>query len=61
MKKVAAVVSIMSLLLVGFDAQAKGREPCSGKKGGISHCSGKLFVCKNGTISQSKRNCSRGG
>jgi hypothetical protein len=60
MKKMAAVVSIVSLLLVGVNAQAKGREPCSGKKGGISHCSGKKFVCNNGTISASKKTCSRG-
>jgi len=39
--------------------QAQARNtPCSGKMGGISHCSadGK-FVCKNGKISQSKRTC----
>ncbi|WP_045444953.1 hypothetical protein [Psychrobacter sp. JCM 18902] len=38
-------------------AQAKNT-PCSGKMGGVSHCSkdGK-FVCKNGKISQSKQVC----
>jgi len=38
-------------------AQARNT-PCSGKMGGISHCSkeGK-FVCKNGKISQSKQVC----
>ena len=38
-------------------AQAQNT-PCSGKMGGVSHCSadGK-FVCKNGKISQSKRTC----
>ncbi|MBE0407107.1 hypothetical protein ACT3TI_09720 [Psychrobacter sp. AOP22-C1-22] len=38
-------------------AQAKNT-PCSGKMGGVSHCSkeGK-FVCKNGKISQSKKIC----
>ncbi|MDN5665970.1 MAG: hypothetical protein L0G41_07050 [Psychrobacter sp.] len=32
--------------------------PCSGKMGGVSHCSkdGK-FVCHNGKISQSKKIC----
>lgn len=32
--------------------------PCSGKKGGVSHCQGDKFVCKDGTISGSKRSCS---
>ncbi|HGD4068690.1 TPA: hypothetical protein ACI4QK_001087 [Enterobacter hormaechei] len=34
--------------------------PCSGKKGGVSHCSsdGK-FVCNDGTISKSKKTCSK--
>ncbi|MEE1953249.1 hypothetical protein ACTG2T_11080 [Aeromonas sp. 75A] len=37
---------------------AKGREPCSGSKGGISHCDGELFVCNDGTYSASKKICS---
>ncbi|MGE6441000.1 hypothetical protein ACQKC9_05460 [Psychrobacter sp. NPDC078409] len=40
-------------------SQAQARNtPCSGKMGGVSHCSadGK-FVCKNGKISQSKKTC----
>lgn len=38
-------------------AQAKNT-PCSGKMGGVSHCSadGK-FVCNNGKINQSKKTC----
>lgn len=31
--------------------------PCSGKKGGISHCVGRYFVCKDGSTSQSKKDC----
>lgn len=31
--------------------------PCSGKKGGVSHCQGEKFVCKDGTISASKKIC----
>lgn len=34
--------------------------PCSGKKGGISHCEGTKFVCKDGSTSQSQKNCSAG-
>lgn len=32
--------------------------PCSGSKGGVSHCEGATWVCKDGTASGSKRNCS---
>lgn len=32
-------------------------KPCSGKKGGISHCMGQFFVCRDGTTSQSKKDC----
>jgi hypothetical protein len=54
---------LLSLLVFAFitlpisQAQAKNT-PCSGKMGGVSHCSkdGK-FVCKNGKISQSKKTC----
>lgn len=54
---------VLSLFAIAFvampisQAQAKNT-PCSGKMGGVSHCSkdGK-FVCKNGKISQSKRTC----
>src|SRR5690554_2692894 len=33
-------------------------KPCSGKKGGISHCEGEAFVCNDGSASASKRSCS---
>lgn len=38
-------------------------QPCSGRKGGISHCQGRTFVCNDGSVSGSKRHCSaeRGG
>lgn len=37
-------------------AEARGREPCSGSKGGIKACTadGK-FLCKDGTLSKSKK------
>lgn len=31
--------------------------PCSGKKGGISHCVGTKFICNDGSASQSKKIC----
>lgn len=32
--------------------------PCSGSKGGIDHCDGSKFVCKDGSYSKSKKMCS---
>jgi hypothetical protein len=51
---------VFSLLLTTQTADAaRGRQPCSGSKGGISHCtSGGAFVCNDGSLSQSKRFCS---
>lgn len=57
MRKILAVLAI-GLLVASQGANARGNTPCSGKKGGIAHCSGAKFVCKDGTISQSKRTCS---
>lgn len=57
MKKL--LLALLSLSLLAPLAEARGNKPCSGKKGGISHCSGSKFVCKDGSISQSKKVCSR--
>lgn len=45
------------LLLTCFSAHA-ANYPCSGKKGGVSHCAGDTFVCNDGSVSGSKRSCS---
>ncbi|MET3892779.1 hypothetical protein ABIE41_003855 [Bosea sp. OAE506] len=51
---------VIALLAIGWGGQAEARNtPCSGKKGGVSHCMGSYFVCKDGTTSQSKKPCSR--
>ena len=50
---------IASVFIIAPISQAQAKNtPCSGKMGGVSHCSkdGK-FVCKNGKISQSKQVC----
>lgn len=31
--------------------------PCSGRKGGISHCMGSEFVCNDGSVSASRKVC----
>jgi hypothetical protein len=47
------------LLLLAFTQTAQAaNKPCSGKKGGISHCQGALFICNDGSASQSKQTCS---
>lgn len=46
-----------AVLLISTPAMAKGNKPCSGKKGGVSHCSGGKFICKDGTVSASKKVC----
>ena len=54
---------VLSLLLVlsslNVALAGRGRQPCSGKKGGVSHCDGSKFVCNDGSISASKKICSR--
>jgi endonuclease G len=44
-------------LAISFTVQAQNA-PCSGKKGGISHCDRARFVCNDGSTSRSKKNCS---
>src|SRR5690606_21757880 len=54
MRAVAAFFIVLACLSGPADAQ---NTPCSGKKGGISHCEGDTFVCKDGSASGSKRSC----
>lgn len=52
------MIIILSLSFIGV-AEAKGNKPCSGKKGGIKHCtSDGKFMCRDGTVSASKKKCS---
>lgn len=59
MKKWLAILSISAFMIGTFSSAeaARGRQPCSGKKGGISHCSKGKFVCKDGRLSASKKIC----
>lgn len=59
MKKALLVVVAAGLFMVANADAGRGRQPCSGSKGGISHCtSGGQFVCNDGTLSRSKKICS---
>jgi endonuclease G len=55
MKKFFCVYVI--LFAVSFTVNAQNA-PCSGKKGGISHCDEARFVCNDGSYSRSKKSCS---
>ena len=48
---------LIGLLALPFIAHATNT-PCSGKKGGISHCDSSTFVCNDGSTSASKKDCS---
>lgn len=56
MIKVSTLAAV--LLLATLPVAQAANYPCSGKKGGVSHCEGATFVCNDGTASRSKRNCS---
>ncbi|KAF0864619.1 hypothetical protein [Pseudomonas sp. LD120] len=48
--------AVCLMLLCSATTQA-GNQPCSGNKGGIAGCDGELFLCNDGSISGSKKNC----
>lgn len=52
MKKL--LIILLSINSIVFAANT----PCSGKKGGVDHCNGSKFVCKDGSYSASKKICS---
>lgn len=53
------VFCVISFFLITTENSAfAGRLPCSGNKGGISHCDGENFVCNDGSLSSSKKICS---
>lgn len=57
-KLLIGLLSMAIIATVPANAKGRGKEPCSGKKGGIKSCAdnGK-FLCKDGTISKSKKVC----
>jgi hypothetical protein len=44
--------------ILAFSYVFAANTPCSGSKGGIDHCDGDRFVCKDGSYSASKKICS---
>lgn len=55
------MAAVLLSTLIAFalnDSATAANKPCSGKKGGVASCDGELWVCRDGSISGSKRNCS---
>jgi len=53
-----ALILVSALIgLVSFNIAYARNYPCSGKKGGVSHCQNGKFICKDGSISSSKMVC----
>ena len=46
------------VVLLAASPAIAANEPCSGRKGGISHCQGSTFICNDGSVSASKKDCS---
>lgn len=50
------IIGLLCALLLSSPALA-ANTPCSGKKGGVSHCESGRFICNDGSVSQSKKVC----
>lgn len=50
------LIGLLCALALSIPAFAQNT-PCSGKKGGVSHCENGRFICNDGTVSQSKKVC----
>lgn len=49
--------SLILILILLLPLTALANSPCSGNKGGISHCEGVKFICNDGSVSGSAKNC----
>jgi hypothetical protein len=45
-----------TIFMISSSAHAENT-PCSQSKGGINHCMGSHFVCNDGSMSQSRKDC----
>lgn len=57
MSKLTYMFAAAVLLSFSMGNVSAQNTPCSGRKGGISHCEGDTFVCNDGSASASKRSC----
>jgi hypothetical protein len=55
------LLAIVTALLIVAPTSAHGANtPCSGRKGGVARCQGETFICRDGSVSASKKSCSAG-
>jgi hypothetical protein len=52
------LILFLAMLLTLPEISTARNTPCSGSKGGISHCRGEKFVCNDKSTSASKKTCS---
>jgi hypothetical protein len=52
--RIALLLAVLCFTATAYSAN----HPCSGSKGGVDHCVGEQFLCRDGSISASKRVCS---
>lgn len=64
MRKKLSALLFQTLIVVAFvvscilsSSAFATNTPCSGKKGGIDHCQGSTFICRDGSVSGSKKSC----
>jgi hypothetical protein len=57
-RSAAFVFTLVMLSNLAMPSALARNYPCSGSKGGISHCQGKTFICNDGSVSGSKKYCS---
>ncbi len=50
------LIILAAVLLLPVNCLAQNT-PCSGKNSGISHCDGSQFICSDGSVSKSQKNC----
>lgn len=53
MKQIIALLCALAL----SGSVLAANTPCSGRKGGVSHCESGRFICNDGSVSQSKKVC----
>ncbi|WP_295965799.1 hypothetical protein [uncultured Bartonella sp.] len=52
------ILLLFIFFTASFPELASANTPCSGRKGGISHCVGRTFICNDGSTSASTKDCS---
>lgn len=50
-------IALAAFITISAGAAHARNYPCSGKKGGVSHCQNGKFICKDGSVSGSKKIC----